>query len=180
MSNSSMIAMDAWIAGHYSRSRRPHPPFLPNKANQGFGNGFHDRVEFGTNSSLPRVIRRGGVSGSGILRNEPNSGSGREFKAREIAQHFYGTNPIFDSSTISMAARKAGSVRLSRLCVRNPGRSCRSAANSPRIAHLRVLTDAQIAPCGLQVNFLQNEPNASLVVKVPQNNVDFLGNEANG
>ena len=132
MGDSSMISMEAWITGHFLRRQCHHPAFLQNKANQRFGNDFNDGVEFGgpgrigagrgesgmSNSALPRVIRRGSVSGYGFfrderkLRNEPNPGFDRQFKAREITQYFYGTNPMNDSSTISMAAWSPAAARV--------------------------------------------------------------------
>ena len=118
MGDSSMISMETWMADHCSQRRCHHPTFLRNEANRRFVNDFNDGIEFGTlgrtgaghgeggmnNPALPRTIRRACVSGFGFLRNEPNPGFDEEFKARKITQHYYGTNPIHESSAISMTA----------------------------------------------------------------------------
>src|SRR5215212_3609841 len=88
MCNSSIISMKAWNADYCSPRRCHHPTFLRNEANKRSGSDFNSGIEFDTlgrigadhgesslhSSVLPRVIRRGSVSGSGFLRNEPNRG----------------------------------------------------------------------------------------------------------
>ena len=104
MGDASMISMEAWIAGHCSQRQCHHPSFLPNKANQRFGNEFNDGIEFGTlgpigaghgdgepnNSTIPRVIRRDSVSGSGFLQNKPNAGFEGEFNVPQNNVDFLG------------------------------------------------------------------------------------------
>ena len=103
MGDSSMVSMEAWLAGLCSRRRCHRPTFLQNKANRRFFvNDFNDGIEFGSlgqigaghgeggmnDSALPRTIRHGCVSGFGFLRNEPNPAFDREFKARKITSIF--------------------------------------------------------------------------------------------